>query len=121
MLNYFPKRSDEPIWWGLFGAGGVWFAMLTPVTVLLMGILLPLQGLGVIDLSYENVVNLVSHPIGAMFTVLTLSLPMWHAMHRVHHGLHDLKFHIGSVGKYACYFSAFIVTLLAVIWVLKLL
>ncbi|MCL1074659.1 fumarate reductase subunit FrdD [Shewanella dokdonensis] len=120
MMNYAPKRSDEPIWWGLFGAGGTWFAILTPVTVLLMGILLPLHGLGLIDLSYDKLVNLVSSPVGAIFTVLTLALPMWHAMHRVHHGLHDLQVHVGAVGKYACYVVAAVVTLLAVIWVAML-
>ncbi|MCV5925464.1 hypothetical protein OFO11_26605, partial [Escherichia coli] len=45
-VNTSPKRSDEPIWWGLFGAGGTWFAMITPITVLVLGILVPL---GVID------------------------------------------------------------------------
>lgn len=120
MINYSPKRSDEPIWWGLFGAGGVWFAMITPVTVLLMGILLPLHGFGVVDIGYDKVYAFVSHPIGGVFTVLSLSLPMWHAMHRVHHGLHDLQIHLGTVGKYACYLAAALVTVLATVWVIQL-
>ncbi|MGY5845759.1 hypothetical protein ACXHPV_17925, partial [Vibrio cincinnatiensis] len=36
---------------------------------------------------------------GALFIIATLSLPMWHAMHRLHHGMHDLKFHTGLAGK----------------------
>ena len=40
-VNQNPKRSDEPIWWGLFGAGGTWFAMITPITILVLGILVP--------------------------------------------------------------------------------
>ncbi|MCL1089878.1 fumarate reductase subunit FrdD [Shewanella profunda] len=120
MINYSPKRSDEPIWWGLFGAGGVWFAMITPVTVLVMGILLPLHGFGLVDISYDKVYAFVSSPIGGGFTVLSLSLPMWHAMHRVHHGLHDLQIHLGSVGKYACYLAAALVTVLATVWVIQL-
>lgn len=94
MINTNPKRSDEPVWWSLFGAGGTWFAMITPITVLVLGILAPL---GVIDaeaLSYERVSSFATSIIGALFIIGTLALPMWHAMHRVHHGMHDLKFHI---------------------------
>lgn len=92
MINTNPKRSDEPVWWSLFGAGGTWFAMITPITVLVLGILAPL---GVIDaeaLSYERVSSFATSIIGALFIIGTLALPMWHAMHRVHHGMHDLKF-----------------------------
>lgn len=118
MINQNPTRSDEPIWWGLFGAGGTWFAMLTPVTVLVIGILVPL---GVIDadaLSYERVANFASSVIGSLFIIATLALPMWHAMHRIHHGMHDLKIHAGVVGKVACYSTAYLISALAVIFVL---
>ncbi|MGY5618858.1 fumarate reductase subunit FrdD, partial [Vibrio cincinnatiensis] len=48
----------------------------------------------------------------------TLSLPMWHAMHRLHHGMHDLKFHTGLAGKIICYLLAFIITLWALVGVI---
>ncbi len=118
MINTNPKRSDEPVWWSLFGAGGTWFAMITPITVLVLGILAPL---GVIDaeaLSYERVSSFATSIIGALFIIGTLALPMWHAMHRVHHGMHDLKFHTLSVaGKIACYGFATIISALAVVFI----
>lgn len=116
-VNKNPKRSDEPVWWGLFGAGGSWFAMITPVTILVLGILAPL---GIIDaeaMSYERVSEFATSIIGALFIIGTLALPMWHAMHRVHHGMHDLKIHAGVAGKIACYFSAALITALAVIFI----
>ncbi|KYN25706.1 fumarate reductase [Vibrio cidicii] len=119
-VNTAPKRSDEPIWWSLFGAGGTWFAMITPVTVLVLGILAPL---GIIDaeaLSYERVVSFATSIIGALFIIGTLALPMWHAMHRVHHGMHDLKIHAGVVGKIGCYAFAGLISALSVVFIFML-
>ncbi|ENC6732180.1 fumarate reductase subunit FrdD [Vibrio navarrensis] len=119
-VNTAPKRSDEPIWWSLFGAGGTWFAMITPVTVLVLGVLAPL---GIIDaqaLSYERVVSFATSIIGALFIIGTLALPMWHAMHRVHHGMHDLKIHAGVVGKIGCYAFAGLISALAVVFIFML-
>ncbi|ATF09574.1 fumarate reductase subunit FrdD [Candidatus Enterovibrio altilux] len=117
MIDLNPKRSDEPVWWSLFGAGGTWFAMVTPVTILVLGIMAPLGMLDVEALSYERAIGFVMSFIGALFTISTLALPMWHAMHRLHHGIHDLKFHTGTTGKIVCYAIAFLVTALAVIFI----
>ncbi len=120
MINTNPKRSDEPVWWGLFGAGGTWFAMLTPITVFVLGILVPL---GIIDaeaLSYERVSAFASSFIGALLIIGSLAMPMWHAMHRLHHGMHDLKFHTGCAGKIACYGFASFITLIAIVFVAML-
>lgn len=117
MINQNPKRSDEPVWWGLFGAGGTWFAMITPVTILVLGILAPL---GVIDadaLSYERVSSFATSIIGALFIIGTLALPMWHTMHRIHHGMHDLKIHVGIIGKIVCYGFAGLISALAIIFI----
>ena len=117
MVDKNPKRSDEPVWWGLFGAGGTWFAMISPITILVLGILVPL---GVIDaeaMRYERVACFSTRIIGGLFVIASLALPMWHAMHRLHHGMHDLKIHAGGVGKIACYFTAAFITGLAVVFV----
>ncbi|MCA2014718.1 fumarate reductase subunit FrdD [Vibrio tritonius] len=120
MINTNPRRSDEPIWWSLFGAGGTWFAMITPITVLVLGVLAPLGFLDADALSYERVVAFATNIIGALIIIASIALPMWHAMHRVHHGMHDLKFHTGTFGKVACYAIASLFTILSIVFVVML-
>ena len=87
--NTYP-RSNEPIAWSLFGAGGMVVAFITPALILISTLLVPL---GLADnalLAYGNVINLLNTGWGALaiFTVITLQL--FHAAHRIYHGLHDL-------------------------------
>ena len=117
MVDKNPKRSDEPVWWGLFGAGGSWFAMITPVTILVLGILVPLGVINGESMNYERVACFATSIIGGLFVIASIALPIWHAMHRVHHGMHDLKIHAGVLGKIACYFIAAFLSGLAVVFV----
>ncbi|MCP3291460.1 fumarate reductase subunit FrdD, partial [Aeromonas hydrophila] len=54
------RRSDEPIYWGLFGAGGMVVAMLLPVIVLITGLLVPMGIMDVETMSYERALEFAS-------------------------------------------------------------
>lgn len=120
MINTQPKRSDEPIWWSLFGAGGTWFAMLSPITILVIGLLVPLGVIDKASFDYDRARFFVTHLFGALFIIASIALPMWHAMHRVHHGMHDLKIHTGTIGKIACYAISALFTLISVLFIILL-
>ncbi|SUB59513.1 Fumarate reductase 13 kDa hydrophobic protein [Phocoenobacter uteri] len=89
------KRSNEPVVWLLFGAGTTVSAMFYPILVLVIGLLLPF---GLIDGGVENLVAFSQCWFGKLVILGFLIFPVWGAMHRIHHGLHDFKIHLPASG-----------------------
>ncbi len=105
------KRSHEPIFWGLFGAGGMLTAFITPVMILITGILIPLGIINNQNLSYETVHGFATTWYGAAILLVLIALPLWHTLHRIFHALHDIGINRGrDVQQVICYGFAFAVS-----------
>lgn len=107
------KRSNAPIFWGLFGAGGMLSALLGPVLVLITGLAVPMGLFFAPDsMNYHNMLAFSQNLIGKAFIFAIVSLFLWHAAHRIFHSLHDVGIHAGIGAKLVCYGSALLGTLL---------
>jgi fumarate reductase subunit D len=105
-------RSNKPILWLPFAGGGLVAALITPVLILITGILVPL---GVLHLRYETVTAFAHHPIGKLVLFGAVALPAWHAAHRLRMTAHDLGLGGGIAVKTACYGTAGLVILAAAV------
>jgi succinate dehydrogenase subunit D len=108
------KRSNAPLFWLLFGAGGMLSALVGPILVFITGIAVPLGLLPVDTLSYPHVLAFAHSWIGAFFLLFVVTLFFWHAGHRIFHSLHDLGIHTGIVAKLFCYGLPLITTMITV-------
>lgn len=112
------KRSSEPFWWALFGAGGVLSAMFVPALLLLTGLAIPL---GWIDQPpYEDIVRLFDNILVRLLLTAIISLSLFHWAHRFRFTLYDglqLK-HLNTMIAILCYGTAIAGTLGAVYVVL---
>ena len=93
MVNQNPKRSNEPPVWLMFSAGGMISGLAFPVLILILGLLLPF-GL----VSPDNIIAFAHHWIGKLVILALTIFPMWAGLHRVHHGMHDIKVHVPASG-----------------------
>jgi fumarate reductase subunit D len=108
------KRSHDPIFWLLFGAGGMIAALIGPMLAWLSGIAGPL-GIGVPEglMSYRGMLAFSQNWAGKLFLVLVVTLILWHVALRVYHTLHDLGVHTGTGVKVIVYGFTLLCTLLA--------
>jgi fumarate reductase subunit D len=103
-------RSNKPMMWLPFAGGGVVAALLTPVLILITGVLAPL---GLVHLSFETMAAFAHNPIGKLMLFGAVALPAWHAAHRLRMTAHDLGLGGGIAIKAACYGTAGLLILAA--------
>src|SRR4051794_8649434 len=96
-------RSNKPILWLPFAAGGLTAALIVPVLILVTGLLVPL---GVFHLPYERMAAVAHNPLGKLILFGMVALPAWHAAHRLRMTAHDLGLGSGFAVKATCYGSA---------------
>jgi fumarate reductase subunit D len=99
-MSRFNGMHLEPVWWGLFSAGGICFAMFVPAAIIVFGVLAPA---GLIELNVTQLASWFSSIWGLFFVGAVICLPAFHAAHRIRHGLHDLKSGGGLFSVIICY------------------
>lgn len=115
------QRSHEPVFWGLFGAGGSLTALITPAMLLITGIMIPLGIIKGSNFNYESLYHFASSWIGAIIIMVLVCLPLWHCLHRIFHGLHDLGVKRGRDWQQVlCYGFAFMVSVFVATILLQL-
>ena len=88
------KRSNAPVFWALFGAGGMLAALIAPMLVFITGVAVPTGRLLPADaMSYERMLTLARNGFGKLALLLVVLLFMFHGGLRMYHSLHHLGFH----------------------------
>ncbi len=111
-------KSNKPIVWGLFAAGGTVTAFLTPALVLLT--LLPAFGVMPELLAYDNLRAFAGLWIGKLILFGMLFLMLWHAAHRLRVTLHDFGVRADGAVAVAVYLAAVAGTLAAGYFLLRI-
>lgn len=85
-------RSNAPVFWLMFGAGGMLSALFGAALVFVTGILLPL-GWPAEWLDYDHVMALARHDLVKLVFLGVVAMFAWHAAHRLLCCVHDLGIH----------------------------
>ena len=102
-------KSNEPIWWSLFSAGGVMTAFFLPVTIVLTCVFVPAGWI-----EAESLRHLIMHPLARLFLFVLISLALFHWAHRFRYVVVDLGLeNLSGILMLGCYTAAILGTALA--------
>ena len=115
------KKSNEPIFWSLFSAGGMISAMVFPVLIIITGILVPLGLTKGNPLNFERIHSAVSNPLIKLILFIIISLPLFHWAHRFKFTLVDIGLKSVSILiSIFCYGGAIIGTIITALLLFKI-
>lgn len=106
-------RSNKPIIWSLFAAGGTFTAGVTPVMILVTGLAVTFGLLPADTLAYDRMLAMVQNPVGKVLVFIAVFLPAWHAAHRLRITAHDFGIRADTLVMAICYGLAGLATLIA--------
>lgn len=110
------SKSNEPIWWSLFAAGGIVAALFIPILIVITGIILPFTLTGEEPFLYERIYGAVNHPIIRLLIFCLIAFPFFHFAHRFRSILVDVGlFKIRPVISVISYGSAIVGTIITAI------
>ena len=115
------KKSNEPIFWSLFSAGGMISAMVFPILIIITGILVPLGLTNGNPLNFERIHSAVSNPLIKLILFIIISLPLFHWAHRFKFTLVDIGLKSVSILiSIFCYGGAIIGTIITALLLFKI-
>ena len=107
-------NTIEPLWWGLFGAGGFVAALLLPIHILISGIFIPMGAVPFDAYSPYRLDNVLANPIVKLYLFVLISLPLFHWAHRFRYFLFDLGIRGARLPiAVLCYGAAIVGTIVA--------
>ena len=105
--NMKMKKSNEPILWSLFSAGGMLSAMVFPILIVITGIMVPFGLAGNESFDFERIHNAISNPLIKLILFVMISLPLFHWAHRFRFTLVDIGLkNRSTLISFLCYGSA---------------
>ena len=111
-------KSNKPIVWGPFAAGGTLTAFLTPALIVLT--LLAALGNAPDALSYERLHAFAAHWLGKAALVVVIGLSLWSAAHRLRITCYDLGVRADAAVAAIVYAWALAGTGAAVLYLLRI-
>jgi fumarate reductase subunit D len=114
-----PRRSIAPLFWLLFGAGGMLSALFGPALIILTGIMAP-HGWGLPSsfADFASAQALVRNPIGKLAVFAIIALFFWHGAERLFLTLKDMRAGPLRLLRLATYGVAAVLTLVTFVLLL---
>ena len=111
------SKSNEPVLWLLFSAGGMISAMVFPMLLIITGAILPFELAG--EVTFERIHNAVKNPVVKLVHFIVIALPFFHWAHRFRFTLIDIGLKpISLLVSLLCYGGAITGTIVAafILW-----
>ncbi len=111
-------KSNKPIIWGTFAAGGTLSAFVTPVLVVLT--LLVALGHTPELLAYARLHAFAAHWFGKLVLFVVISLSLWGAAHRLRITCYDFGIRADTLVATVAYLVAAIGSVAAIVYLLRI-